>query len=141
MIYNTTATQDNFTVNPETGEVTWTPSKKYIGTLQINFSVTDGYEFDYQLMTIEVGYQNIKPIAVTNENFTAYVGDTIYLNASGSYDPDGYIIEYKWNQAGPNLLNRSDVARPWFIPIELVPAVFGLCGGFTCKPETTGRPV
>jgi len=41
---------------------------------------------------------NRSPIASFTESATTvYTGETIYFNASGSHDPDGYIVGYFWN--------------------------------------------
>jgi len=41
---------------------------------------------------------NRAPIAIFTESVeTVYTNEIIYFNASGSYDPDGYIISYFWN--------------------------------------------
>jgi len=45
-------------------------------------------------------YPNLPPIAVAGEDINASLGETVTLDASESYDPDGYIVEYLWLSDG-----------------------------------------
>jgi PKD repeat protein len=105
-----------FTVDSDTGEINWTAEEKDIGVYQINFSVTDGFGFDFELVNITIGYKNKAPIANAGANITLYLGQLVYLNASDSNDPDGKIIEYKWSSEWFGLLNTTDPIMPWFKP-------------------------
>jgi serine protease len=40
---------------------------------------------------------NKRPVANAGPDQSAYVGDTVNFNASGSSDPDGSIVSYAWN--------------------------------------------
>jgi len=43
-------------------------------------------------------YGQSSPVATfTKDKAEAYTGEIINFNASGSYDPDGYIVTYKWD--------------------------------------------
>jgi hypothetical protein len=44
----------------------------------------------------------IPPIAVAGENQEITVGETTILDGSGSYDPDGEIVEYEWRGLAQN---------------------------------------
>jgi hypothetical protein len=43
---------------------------------------------------------NQPPVADAGESYTAYEGDTLPLDASGSLDPDGVIVSYEWDLDG-----------------------------------------
>jgi len=43
-----------------------------------------------------VAVVNRCPVAVAGDDVLGHVGDTVQLNASGSYDPDGHSLTYSW---------------------------------------------
>jgi hypothetical protein len=44
--------------------------------------------------------ENLRPIAVAGDNQTVFVGDSVQLDASNSYDPDkNYPLNYDWQMA------------------------------------------
>jgi hypothetical protein len=48
---------------------------------------------------------NQPPVANAGQNMTVTSGDTVFLNGSGSHDPDGSVTFYSWKQAaGPIVL-------------------------------------
>ncbi len=74
-----------------------THTYKYPGTYLVKLTVIDDKgAFDTQEIAIEV--TNAPPVAnfsATNDAPT--VGDTVDFDASGSYDPNGEIVSYKWD--------------------------------------------
>lgn len=56
------------------------------------------------------------PIAEAGVGLLARVGDTVVLNGSGSYDPEGDAIVYVWTQVGgpPVTLRKDDSPKPEF---------------------------
>ncbi len=74
-----------------------THTYQYPGTYLVKLTVIDAEgSFDSQEIAIEV--TNAPPIA----NFSATddaptVGDTVEFDASGSYDPNGEVVSYKWD--------------------------------------------
>ena len=49
--------------------------------------------------SIKVTVDNVNdpPVANAGSNQSAFVGDTVYFDGSGSSDPDGTIVSYAWN--------------------------------------------
>ncbi len=48
-------------------------------------------------ITVTVDNVNDPPVADAGPDQSAYVGDTVNFDGSGSYDPDGTIVEYFWD--------------------------------------------
>ncbi|MDE2821968.1 MAG: PKD domain-containing protein, partial [Chloroflexota bacterium] len=71
-------------------------------------------------VVITVAASNAPPVAIASASHSvANPGDTVTLNGSGSYDPDGDNLEYKWKQAasvGGGSIELSDdtIANPTF---------------------------
>lgn len=67
---------------------------------------------------VDVRYysDNIYPFAVAGEDITAYQGQTVTLDGSGSTDPDGGIAAYLWTQTeGTSVtLFNANTGRPFF---------------------------
>lgn len=60
------------------------------------------------------------PVALAGVPFLAYPGETVVLDGSGSYDPDGGALIYSWLQdSGPVVeLDRADSDQPRFEAVE-----------------------
>jgi parallel beta-helix repeat protein len=129
-----------FNINADTGEINWTADEKDIGTHQIEFSVTDGFAIDFELINITISYKNKAPIADAGFNITVYLGQLVFLNASDSYDTDGSIAEYKWSSEWLSLLNTTDPIIPLFKPESIGNYTFELTvrdnNGAWSKPDT-----
>lgn len=69
--------------------------------------------------TIEVIYfnDNVYPVAEAGEDQVVSRGQEVFLDGSGSADPDGGITSYTWIQTeGPSVvLNNSNTGRPHFV--------------------------
>jgi outer membrane protein assembly factor BamB/Mg-chelatase subunit ChlD len=52
---------------------------------------------DSHLYAIGIPGQNQPPVANADPDKTVFEGDIVYFDSSGSYDPDGTIVNYDWN--------------------------------------------
>jgi len=67
------------------------------GTYTVTLTLTDNDGATATATAIKT-ISNRPPIVFFTENATTvYVGEVIYFNASGSYDPDGMIVNYYWD--------------------------------------------
>ena len=61
---------------------------------------------------------NRPPVAICGPDIEANEGETIYLDGTGSYDPDGDFIQYSWTQVSPTHpvvdLYNTNYATPFF---------------------------
>lgn len=64
---------------------------------------------------ITVNHLNKAPIANAGSNIGVFEGTTVILNGTGSIDPDGDVIKYKWTAPPGITLNSDTIARPSFI--------------------------
>jgi hypothetical protein len=53
---------------------------------------------------------NIPPVADCGDDQNVSLGDTVKLNGSASYDPEGALISYRWACSDPNGANATAVA-------------------------------
>ncbi|WP_319506679.1 Ig-like domain-containing protein [uncultured Methanolobus sp.] len=72
---------------------TWTPDYDDKGFHYINFSVTDGYLWDYDVVMIAVGETNLKPELDFIEDQAVNESETLNISLNAS-SPDGDPIEY-----------------------------------------------
>ncbi|MDH5635901.1 MAG: PKD domain-containing protein [Candidatus Bathyarchaeota archaeon] len=88
--------------NSSTGNIT-THAYADNGTYAVTLTITDNDGLK-DLAQDTISIQNRPPIAQFTESATTvYTGETVYFNASDSYDPDGHIINYLWNFGDGNI--------------------------------------
>lgn len=66
------------------------------GSYVVQLVVNDGIE-NSEPDTVVLNTKNLKPIAVAGKTQTVYVGDKVSLNGSGSSDPEGDKLTYRWS--------------------------------------------
>lgn len=84
-----------------TGYYTW----REPGVYEISLMVIDDdgyYDYDETVAYIYPQQDNQPPVAIANMPAESWVnvGETVILDASASYDPDGEIVKYEWNVDG-----------------------------------------
>lgn len=65
------------------------------GSYVIQLIVNDGIQ-DSEADTVVLTTTNVRPVAEAGPTQTKYLGDTVTLDGSGSFDPDGDNITYQW---------------------------------------------
>jgi len=89
------------------------------GTLTFQLTVSDQEVASIpDTVQIRVVNGNHAPVADAGSDLNATVGDTVVLDGSGSYDPDGDGISYAWTQesGGSVELIHADTVEPSFTP-------------------------
>ena len=77
----------------------FTPAR--VGSYRFELVVNDGLNMsppDY--VTVTAVSENHAPVALTAGTSVAEIGDRVTLDGTGSYDPDGDPITYRWSQTG-----------------------------------------
>ncbi len=70
-----------------------------VGTFEVKVTVTDNNNNTaYDSIFVEINSRN--PVANPGGPYHAYINSTVFFDGSGSYDPDGFIIGYKWDFDG-----------------------------------------
>ncbi|MBF0192469.1 MAG: hypothetical protein HQL99_15220 [Magnetococcales bacterium] len=100
-----------------------------VGPLVFELTVTDTSNGLAVVKTVVVNVSNTTsflPVAVaTSDLTTAEEGETINLDASGSYDPTGgTIASYSWSASFPIVLSDATAKKPTFVVPNPAPASF-----------------
>ena len=96
------------------------------GDYTLSLTVSDGTDSstDDVLVVVDDPATNSDPVADAGEDFSAYTGETVTLDGTGSYDSDGDAITYTWSTysvpSGSSIVNSSlddnNSATPSFVP-------------------------
>ncbi|MBE1301423.1 MAG: YHYH protein [Alteromonadaceae bacterium] len=102
------------------------------GSYVISLVVNDGsVDSDADSMTITVSDGNAAPVANAGEDQTVTEGDSVQLDGTDSYDPDGDTLSYSWSldskpDGSSAELNNESRRRPSFTADEAGTYVFSL---------------
>ncbi|CAM4308557.1 PKD domain-containing protein [Kerstersia similis] len=81
--------------NPNSRETSFFAEKN--GAYRVSLTATHGQKTSTTAETlIKVNNGNSAPVAAINVPKTAFIGDTVTLDGSGSHDPDGDELKYHW---------------------------------------------
>ena len=85
------------------------------GSYVFEVSVSDGYDTSTQTLATITGV-NLPPVADAGETQRALPGEQVFLDGSGSSDPNGDTLSYQWSGyfGGADLIG-ADTATPSFI--------------------------
>jgi len=85
------------------------------GTCLVQLTVTDdeGDTAYSQTMVDVLAYPNIPPVAMFSFYPTPMVGSPVTFDASSSYDPDGYIVQFVWTFGDGYSANGSAVTHTY----------------------------
>lgn len=105
-----------FNANSTTGAINWTATQADVGVHIVNLSVSDGCGgSDWEVVKLTVGYKNLKPVANAGPDISVELNSSVSLNANGSFDPDGTVVEYLWTTPDGISLDLNDPVRPRFL--------------------------
>ena len=104
------------------------------GTFNVILKVSDGQYSDTDTTTVTIlsppppPPTNEPPVAEADGPYECYAGNGVTLDGSGSYDPDGNIVDYKWD------IDNDGI---WDLHGEDVNVTFYDVGSFTVKLNVT----
>ena len=71
-----------------------------VGTYQLVLVVSDEYGEASEPVTVKVTFDNLAPVALAGTAETSVpIGERVYLDGSGSWDPNGDSLTYRWSIA------------------------------------------
>jgi hypothetical protein len=109
------------------GPTTATPSflADLHGTYNIQLIVTDSLGTASSPATVTVTSNNVVPVANAGLSQSAVVGQTVTLNGSGSNDPDGDPLTYKWSLTSVPSGSQAVISNPTAQVASFVPDLPG----------------
>ncbi|MCP4078484.1 MAG: HYR domain-containing protein [Gammaproteobacteria bacterium] len=106
------------------GTLTYTPEPNFYGSDSFSYTVSDSKGGSATaIVTVTILEINDAPVADAGSDLTGNVGNTVLLDGSGSYDPEGSNLDYEWiiissPENSAVALNDSQLQSPDFIPDE-----------------------
>ena len=83
-----------------------------LGTYIIQLVVTDSFGLVGEADEVVVTSENVKPVADAGGNQVVLVGDTVFLDGSGSYDANGNDLTYSWSLVDEPKGSESELSFP-----------------------------
>ena len=87
-----------FTIDPDTGQFTFTPTNDQVGIYDVNFSVFDSSNnYDFEIVTLNISNTNDPPFIIDyfpDDNQTINENETLYFNMTGD-DEDLAVTIYE----------------------------------------------
>lgn len=110
----------------QTAHPSFTPTTS--GVLTFALSVSDGRAETEALVSVTVDDVNQVPLADAGDDRSIKAGETVTLDGSASYDPDGDGISFIWSQSSGTRVSLSgaNTATPTFTPAQAGTYVFEL---------------
>ncbi|WP_227287777.1 RHS repeat-associated core domain-containing protein, partial [Boseongicola sp. H5] len=103
-------------------QLSFTPDRTGLFLLQLTGS--DG-SLDAEPVILALDVVNSAPVAVVPPALTGFVGDTVVLDGTGSFDPDGNQLFFDWSIVSRPAASTVDLAQPNTMAPEFVPDVRG----------------
>jgi PKD repeat protein len=136
----------SFTANSNgTGALVFTPGFTDAGIYPLTVSVTDGSLTTFSTFTLTVKDVNRRPTANAGGPYVAHEGDPVLLDGTGSSDPDGDSLDYRWNFVDGTAGSGSTVTHAYadngiYIPVLTVTDPSGLNHTGTSVVTVTNVP-
>ena len=110
----------------QTARPSFTPTTS--GVLTFALRVSDGRAETEDLVSVTVDDVNQVPVADAGDDWSVKAGETVTLDGSASYDPDGDGISFIWSQSSGTRVSLSgaNTATPSFTPAQTGTYVFEL---------------
>ncbi len=89
------------------------------GEYVVGLVVSDGM-LDSAPDTVEISTVNSRPVASAGPDQRLRVGDTIQLDGSGSYDPDGDALMYFWSLKSAGTCQQITISDPYAVSPTIV---------------------
>lgn len=97
-----------------------------LGTYMIQLVVVDSFGLVSDADEIVVTSENVKPVADAGGNQVVLVGDTVFLDGSGSYDLNGNDLTYSWSLVDKPEGSAAELSFPTAVDPVFVADVEGI---------------
>jgi hypothetical protein len=97
-----------------------------LGTYVIQLVVVDSFGLVSDADEIVVTSENVKPVADAGVNQVVLVGDTVFLDGSGSYDANGNDLAYSWSLVDKPKSSAAELSFPTAVDPIFVADVEGI---------------
>lgn len=95
------------------------------GDYVISLLVTDSFGAASDPDTVMVSFENVKPVADAGDNQAVTVGDTVFLNGSGSSDANFDPLSFSWSLVSKPVNGTAELANPTTVTPSFVADLSG----------------